>query len=461
MRKTALIFAAALMMAAACTKPEEKKDPIIINPDDDKPEDKGKTPIIGEVVTPWTAGYFDIHFINTTHGECTFLIFPDGTQMLIDAAGAEQETGTVGSTTNVGMRKRWDPGCYPKFVCSDYIEDYMHKCMAWTGNNKIDYVLVTHFHNDHYGAHLGLPNSRFTNTYRRQSLVAILEDVEVGKLLDRGYPNYDYPVDMMKYYKMTNASSVANYVTAVRYLVANKGLNVEKVVAGSNSQVALNYDAATYPSFKVQNIGVNGDVWTGVGTGYTSTFPTRDQIQAPKYPDVANGDRCPEENHVSAVLRFTYGQFDYWAGGDMQYDGMSSFGWKDIETPMAQACGVVDVMKADHHGTANTNGSGYNNKAWAMKYLQPQCWIVNSWTDGHPRQNTYESVTNYLKDAHVFITNSPQEHKAYANSDRIKGSNGHILVRVKPGGGSYSIYTLSDSDGKMTVKQAAGPYKSK
>jgi beta-lactamase superfamily II metal-dependent hydrolase len=33
----------------------------------------------------WTKGMLDIHFINTGRGNASFLVFPDGTTMLIDA----------------------------------------------------------------------------------------------------------------------------------------------------------------------------------------------------------------------------------------------------------------------------------------------------------------------------------------------------------------------------------------
>ena len=42
----------------------------------------------GEVLPLWAEGYMDIHFINTGRGECALYIFPDGTTMLVDAAGS-------------------------------------------------------------------------------------------------------------------------------------------------------------------------------------------------------------------------------------------------------------------------------------------------------------------------------------------------------------------------------------
>ena len=40
---------------------------------------------IGDKLPEWAEGYLDIHHINTGCGNCTFMIFPDGTTMLVDA----------------------------------------------------------------------------------------------------------------------------------------------------------------------------------------------------------------------------------------------------------------------------------------------------------------------------------------------------------------------------------------
>ena len=473
MRRFLLTFAVAALAlgagAASCSgESGNTAAPVIVNPGDsentggDDTPTSGDTPSVGKTIPAWVKGNLDIHFINTTHGECTFIILPDGTQILVDAAGAEQATGTVGSTTNVGIRSRWDPTKESGFDCAAFIMEYIDKCMEWTGNKTIDYVVDTHFHNDHYGAHLTKPVSTKSSTYRLQTLVKILESYPIGKLMDRGWPDYDYPFNMMKYYKATSESSVYNWITAVKWLNANNNLNVEKFSAGSNTQMALKYDASTFSNCRIQNLSVNGDVWTGVGTGYTATFPELSKIVCASPPSVANGDCCPEENHESCTFKVSYGAFDYFAGGDLQYDGMSSYSWKDIETVVAKACGVVDVMKADHHGVSNTNGYGYKDKAWAMKHLSPTCWIVNSWTDGHPRQTTFEGVTGYLPNLNVFITNSCSSQEAYANYSKcVKGRDGHIVVRVSNGGAKYSVYTLTDSDRKMTIKSISGPYTSR
>lgn len=449
------LCAFSLLTVISC-KEEEPATPPIVNPDP-----AIVLPTKGSTMLAWEKGQMDIHFINTTMGECTFIIMPDGTQMLVDAAGSLTATGTVGSTHNTEIRSRWDPTQDANFDCGVFIENYIKKCMAWTGNNTIDYALLTHFHNDHYGAHLGRPASKNSSTYVQQSFTQIMDDMTIGKLMDRGYPDYDYPFSMRQYYKTTSESSVRNYITAVEWHVANKALKVEKFVAGSNTQIVPLYSSEY--NCKVQNLCVNGEVWTGSGTSTTKTFPEKEDIVCAAPPTVGNADKCPEENHVSCAFKLSYGLFDYFGGGDLQYDGMSTFSWKDIETPVAKACGAVEVMKADHHGTSNTNGYGASGKSClAMKYLTPQCWVANSWTDEHPRKVTFEGVTNYLPSMDCYITNTCATQKAYTNyASRFKAGDGHVVIRVYNGGAKYYVFTLTDSDEKMTVKTVNGPYSSR
>lgn len=458
MKRLLLMSLAAAVLLAGCEEPYTPPTPGAQK--DDESQTAGAK--VGQTLPAWSEGMLDIHFINTTTGECTFLIFPDGTQMLVDAAGSINATGAVGSTTNTGIRSRWDPTKDPSFRAGKFIADYIKDCMVWTGNRKLDYVIDTHFHADHFGGYSSsLPVSDLSPTYRKQSLPEVLDLIPAGKLMDRGWPDYNYPFDMQKHY-----STVKNYVAAVKWHVANRGLVAERFKAGSADQVTLLSRPGDYPGFRFRNIAVNGEIWDGTETGGAkATFPALSEIKVANPLSVGNADNCPEENHCTTVFKLSYGKFDFFHGGDAQYDGCSTFAWKDMETAVAKAAGAVDVMKADHHGVTNTNGYGYVAKnghvCEAMKYLNPRCWIVNSWTDGHPRQPVYEGVCSYVPGADVFITNSCSAMTSYKNWNRVKSSDGHIVVRVEKGGAHYSIYTLTDSDGKKTIKHIAGPYSSR
>ena len=324
------------------------------------PTDQTVSEKVGEPLSAWQEGQMDIHFINTTTGECVFVIGPDGTQILIDAAGSLVSTGQVNtSVTNTGIRARWDPTKDAQFRAGKFIADYIGKCMAWTGNGKLDYVVNTHFHNDHFGGYSkSLPVSDKSDTYRKQSLPEILDTYPAGTLLDRGWPDYAYPYDVRKL--ASNADGIDNYVKAVQWHVTNSGLKAARFAAGSKDQIVLTRNAAKYPSFRVQNIAVNGEIWDGGQTTTAkATFPPAAEIQVAKPSDPGNEDKCPAENHCSCVMKISYGAFDFFEGGDAQYNGMSSFPWKDMETPAAKVAGAVDVMKADHHGVTNTNGHGF------------------------------------------------------------------------------------------------------
>ena len=39
---------------------------------------------VGAPLPAWSEGFFDIHHINSARGECSFLIYPDGTTMVVD-----------------------------------------------------------------------------------------------------------------------------------------------------------------------------------------------------------------------------------------------------------------------------------------------------------------------------------------------------------------------------------------
>ena len=45
--------------------------------------------------------------------------------------------------------------------------------------------------------------------------------------------------------------------------------------------------------------------------------------------------------------------------------------------------------------------------------------------------------------------------------DKITAYNGHIVLRVAPGGDSFYVYMLDDNNFKYRVKSIHGPYKSK
>ena len=131
-----------------------------------------------EYLPKWQEGYMDIHTIATGRGDATFLVLPDGTTLMIDAG----DNGKTKDKQHPDTTKR----------AGEWQAIYMQKVMeGLPGNGKVDYALVTHFHDDHMGSvRQMLPG---TNGYGLSGITLVGELVGYNKLLDRDYPKYDFP----------------------------------------------------------------------------------------------------------------------------------------------------------------------------------------------------------------------------------------------------------------------------
>lgn len=461
MQRLILIICLCIISTFGCSRPSGSKSVLLPTDKGDGDESSVTAIEVGKSIPAWQEGVMDIHFINTTTGESIFVIFPDGTQMLIDAASSSVTTNSNSNTTNTGIRSRWDP-TLTSTRGSQIISDYIRKCMTWTGNTTIDYAVLTHFHNDHFGGYVStLPKSTNSNTYSLIGFAEIFDNFKIGKLLDRGYPDYNYPFDMAT--KADNASSCTNYINAVKWHINNKKFEAAMFKAGVDNQIVQTRNPNKYPTVKVQNVAVNGEIWTGTGTATKKTFPELSEISYQTSTSIATTDNCPPENINSCVMKVSYGNFDFFAGGDLQYNGRSSFSWKDAELPCAKVVGQVELMKADHHGVTNTN------QAEALKVLNPQTIVVCSWVDCHPRTTILNSMESELPLCDMYITNfwrgerpSGVDDKVTAEvAARVKGYDGHVVVRVTDSGSKYRIVTITDSDGAMKVKSVSGQYTSR
>ena len=183
-----------------------------------------------------------------------------------------------------------------------------------------------------------------------------------------------------------------------------------------------------------------------------SHFPRLENIEAHQYPT---------ENMCSIVLRMSYGKFDYYTGGDIYgipQDGLPT--WHDVETPVAQAIGgPVEVSVLNHHGYIDSQN------AFFVSTLQPRVWIIPVWDSAHPSPMVYkrlQSQSLYPGPRDIFATNMHEANqKVVVGLDRLASDQGHILVRVLPGGDSYYVIIIDDSDETGTVKSVHGPYQSR
>jgi hypothetical protein len=229
-------------------------------------------------------------------------------------------------------------------------------------------------------------------------------------------------------------------------------MQVERLKPGRKDQIVLRRDAAKYPNFEVRNIAANGEVWTGVGTNTRAHQPRIADLKPEEYPT---------ENMCSMVIRVSYGKFDFYSGGDIpgaRRDGAPL--WNDMETPVAQVVGPVEVSVLNHHGNRDSQN------AFFVASLRPQVFLISVWSADHPGHDVVERMYSerlYPGPRDVFATNMLEANRLVIGPllDRLKSAQGHIVVRVDPGGDTFRVIVLDDSAETYRVKSIHGPYQSR
>ena len=103
---------------------------------------------VGQVMPAWAEGYMDIHSINCGRGEAFYYIFPDGTTMLVDAAGAPpNELYDYGSDA-AGVDSKPNVNENSGKVIVNYIKHFAPS----VAGGKLDYFVSSHYHGDHIGS---------------------------------------------------------------------------------------------------------------------------------------------------------------------------------------------------------------------------------------------------------------------------------------------------------------------
>ena len=366
----------------------------------------------GKELPGWEEGYLDIHSINTGRGECTYYILPDGTTLLVDAG----EFHTGGARYPM-VEQKPDTLTRPYKVYSAYIQNVSH-------SGHIDYALLTHYHMDHMGR-LEKDYERAEEGYIKTGMMALYDDCPYRVLVDRSYPDYSFDDSKaLKHWK--------------RFVDAKKekdGMRVEKFDLGSDSQFVLLNNPEKYPDFKVTNYHVNGLVWDN-----------GEVLDCWK-------DKPVRENGASAGFLLSYGKFDWFTGGDAGDNGK-------VEKPTARAIGrQIEAMKGHHHMSWHTM------TPQMLEILRPQVVVNQSFYAHQPWPQTMKDVLEVgmpegqVRD--VFLTNLHDS--TYVNEEvtlaKVKAYRGHVVIRVLPGGDSFYVYMLDDSNMEFKVKSVYGPYE--
>lgn len=380
-----------------------------------------------EQLPAWQEGYFDIHEIATGEGDAHFMIFPDGTTMLCDAGDA-RGSFRASDNSNKYFPSFPDTTMRSGECIAMYIRDFSK---GLSHPERVDYFWLTHFHSDHMGRNkVKLPSDK---GYSLTGITHVGEFISFGTIVDRDYPDYDYPSREAIYDE--SGGFLPDYIAFVEYQKAHYGTSAEKFRIGTKKQFVLKNNPKGYRNFHVHNIASSGYITKGAGKCRMG----KDDLS------------LMDENMFSSVAVFRYGKFSYFQGGDItgSKNGTSYKGQeRNFESQIADVTGPVTVLSANHHGWKDTCNPDF---LWK---LQPKAITFNSSNNNHPRAETVERCSDPLYDSKPMLLVNTEAARERLGEDlwsRFAAPAGHIVIRVYPGGESWQVFVLNSHSGKYEI----------
>ena len=398
--------------------------------------DAAASPAAGKTWGGWASGHFQIHFIYTGVAESMFLIFPDGTSMLLDC-------GDHAALTRLGHSVPVLPG--PARLAGDWIARYVQRVNP--AKNAVDYMLLSHFHADHCGTPNWQTRSRGKENCplgtchgARSGFGLAAEQLHFSRAIDRGWPDYNDPIPLLD----GGDKELEHMKRVYAWLQKRDGLKIEKFRIGATDQIVPLKSAASCPDFSVKNIAANGKILLKDGS-IRNLYAGH--LKARKL----------NENGMSLGMIFQYGKFSFYTAGDFsdnlrQGGGLPLFA---IEDAIADSLDPVSVAKINHHGH-------FSMPAKLISALRARVWMACVWGQLHAVAPVMERLADrslYPGDRLLCPTVFPAERRredagkpwlADVPPEVFEGA--HVVIDVPPGGETYSLTYLSAADEAMNVR---------
>ena len=378
---------------------------------------------IGKMLPLWEEGYLDIHMINSARGECSFLILPDGTTLVVDVGEITPTMGTnpISQLPSVDVR--------PTTTYARYIKNFLPADKSW-----IDYCHLSHFHNDHFGDP-GIKGETNPVGYRRIGPMALYDHIPFKNTLDRAYPDY---VEDSKTAPIDHTWLIEDWKTLIKWGEENGKIQGARFEVGQE-QIKLLYNKEKYSNFYTMNI-------CGNGYGY--------YIKSGATKPAKVGSKSDGGNPSSCGFYLRYGEFDYVSAGDVTSAPQNRMAYYFRDCADGHK---LDAMKGGHHLSGNSYGGQMEI------YMFPNVILNQNFYKSQPDIDLLNNKIFPTIGAEVYTINAhPDALTEYADTyAKISGYNGHIVLRVAPGGGSYYVYMLDATDFEYRVKSIHGPYTSR
>lgn len=395
-----------------------------------------KDKLAGKTWPGWKEGQFQIHFIYTGVAESMFLIFPDGTTMLLDCGDFDALARGPKAVPLLPSPARHS---------GEWIARYVTRVNPAV--TDVDYMLLSHYHNDHAGSDQFYAEKiiRDGEEYALSGFSQAAETLNFRKAIDRCWPDYDDPIPDTA--MGGDPDTVQHMKRFYSYMQRHRGLQIEKFRLGATDQIVQLHDGAKYPSFSVRNICANGRIAYPDGR-------IKDLFEAVK----TQSPKTLNENAMSLGMVFSYGNFRFYTAGDFSAkfkdpDGTVRF----IEDDIAEVCGPANVAKINHHGH-----NSMSRKLVAA--LRSQVYVSCVWDQLHNLPPCMELLSDrsiYPQDRIICPTIMPAERRVKDGDaawmkdvapDSFEGC--HVVVNVEKGGRRYSVSFISAADESMKVLSA-------
>ena len=345
----------------------------------------------------WTQGNFEIHVFQVGQADSQLIVGPTGRTLLID----------VGELS-------WNSGRGAQLVANKIRQ------VMGANHNHIDYIVATHLHTDHIG-YVGrggiwglIENQGFT--------VGALIDRDAGVWIDAdqdGQPIQD---------EITWHNAGKTSGTGWRWL---------GYATDSNNATRLNREIAIVGSTTQINLGPN--VTVAVIESDAQGVRMADG-QTDLAGDHTNRAVPPSENDYSITLKVSFGRLDYVTGSDTDGEYATAPGgytYNDVESVIAPRIGRVEVLHANHHGSAHSTNQLYVNT------LDPDVSLISCGNNsyGHPDQDT---LNRLLSTSTIYLTAQGDPSRNYGSAVIVDDD---IVIRSS-NGVNYTVdgnaYVASD-----------------